>query len=730
MAKEEKGNMLVETIKKAFGIKTKKVANQPLNKDTTPLSLETKESRNSVTTTNNVNSSNKFYRAKDLKNNDLVQYSANSESKENLPIFDPFGDDNFDSNTSHTLNGNSLNSNTLDNYASTTKPTKSNKPTKLTTPTKITKLAECSIEVKDEEVFLDLEKVLNIPDEVLNLVSSEFCSEYQVLPIELVGDNLRIAFINQIHKRTVEKLLTSQYPKLKFTFVQSTEKFLLYHIGETYSGMHSRVAKEEEARVMREHALRVNELDSNSETVRELIFTHTKSLDSEQNRILSLISSSLCQMKRREATDLDIDFVTKTLASGIKQGFVHIHIRSERDWVLLHEYPMSLEVYQQIPRVLKVISGRESTDEKEMCTGKVKAQLVYGTKKTLVQLRINFLPTGEDRGISISIRLQDRQNFKHDLGSIGLTRQQREIFLNEICQTNNGLTLVVAPVNEGKNTTCISVLKEKHSLFPKQKYVTVEDPIEYDLSFATQAEVENTDGENAKSYADYIRTILRHNLNNLYIGEIRDEESAKMAARAADLGHFVLSTVHTSTACDAVSRLSSLGISLYQISNVLRVVVSQRLVKKICSECVKVVDEAKKGILRLDEYVDKLNWEADINFLKGSGKDSSGNVCRSCEGSGYRGVTAIFEILKLTRGLRKLIANGVSSDDLKFAAQKEGFKSLWYSGLEKVLLGETTLEQILFVLGGLPDEELEGLPQLGTLENKSFYDSFEDVLAN
>lgn len=684
---------IFEKVKVALGFKkTKKSTTQPLNRTTASLRLEQANS-------NSINANPTFAKSTlaikpGFQHNSCGNKPSFPTSKD-YPVFDPndFSDELV-----------------------------FRKPVENITPI-----------IDETHLFLNLAKVLNIPDDVLKLVSSEFAIDNQILPVEQIGNTVKIAYINNVGKQVAEKLLKAQYPKLEFSFLESTEKFLLDHIHENYSGLNSLIAREQEERIRREQALRVSELENHLDIPKELVFNHSRPLDSEQNKILSLISTCLCQMKRLEGTDLDIDFVYKTLSTGLKDGFLQIRIRVERDLILLHEQRMSLEVFKQIPRVLKVISLLESTDEKQICTGKVKCLLVYGTKKDFVQLRINFLPTGEERGLSISIRLQDRQNFKHNLTNIGLTASQREIIVQEILRKTSGLVLVVGPVNEGKNTTSISIIKENHTLYPRRKIVTVEDPIEYDLPFATQVEVDQTDpntksGSEERSYAYYIRGIIRHNINDLYIGEIRDGESASMAAQAANLGHLVVSTLHTNSACEAVARLSAMGISAYQLSNVLRTVISQRLVKKVCTHCVKISDESEKEIPRLREYIQKLGWDKEINFVRGSGRDSQGEVCRNCQGSGYRGVTAIFEILKLSRRLRKLISDSVTSDELKFQAQAEGFKSLWYSGLEKALLGETTLEQIMLVLGGLPDADLEGLAP--DLDSKGFYDTYDNVLAN
>lgn len=714
---------IMDQIKNALGIKKQTNSTQPLRKTTAPLC--TNEQQHSEQSS--LRTSGEHAVTKPLFSSGEFSSTTNLEKKINLA-----------NTTLQTFTALSA----LSSVATPTSTSTNGNKQKATFAGKFTdelafQKSLSSIDSKhlgfdETDLFVDLEKVLNIDDEVLTLLTVDFCKDYQVLPIEKVDTKLKVAFTNPIKRQQAEKLLTAQYPNLEVIFVRSTEEFLLHHVKECYEGLNSRVAEADEKRVRAEKAASLRELENNANIPKDLVFTHERPLGSEENRVLSSISMFLCQMKRIGGTDLDIDYIIRfSKETGQKEGFMRVSARVERDIIILDEIPMSLEIYKQVPRVLKIISGLESTNEREICTGKVKCTLVYGTKADAVQLRINFLPTGEERGLSISIRLQDRTNFKHSLQNIGLTISQCQLIYHEILAKTSGLVLVVGPVNEGKNTTALSLLIENNQIRPAEKTITVEDPTEYDLAFAVQVEVdssENGDGKK-KGYSYYLPSIIRHNLNNLYIGEIRDRESADLAVQAANLGHRVISTSHTNSACEAVSRLAAMGISSYQLSNALRTVISQRLVKKSCKKCVRVMDETQRTIPRLGEYIDKLNWQDDAIFTRASGLDENGNTCRNCQGSGYRGVTAIFEILKLSRKLRKLISDGVTSDELKFQAQQEGFKSLWYSGLEKVLLGETTLEQLLKVLGGLPDSELEGLTPLESLE-KTFYDSFDDILTN
>ncbi|MFY9224209.1 MAG: ATPase, T2SS/T4P/T4SS family [Blastocatellia bacterium] len=709
---------IMDQIKSVFGVKKKTNTSQPLRKLTSELSRSEQEVE--ANDQANLRAANENAITKSLFNDKEFGATANLEKEidlasSTLATFTALSAlSSIPTPTSSpSLNGNKQKATFAGKFTD-----------ELAFQKSLTSIGSKNLGFDETDLFLDLEKVINIDDDVLTLLTVDFCKDYQVLPIEKVDTKLRVAFINPIKKQQAEKLLKSQYPNLEIIFVKSTEEFLSHHIKECYEGLNSRIAEAEEKRVRAEKAASLRELENGFNVPTDLVFTHERPLGSEENRVLSSISTYLCQMKRVGGTDLDIDFVLIPKENGKKDGFLRVTARVERDIIEIHEIPMSLEVYKQFPRVLKVISNLESTNDRETCTGKVKCLLAYGTRRDSVQLRINFIPTSDERGLSMSIRLQDRTNFKHNLESIGLTPSQRQLVYHEILTKNSGLVLVVGPVNQGKNTTALSLLIENNNLRPNQKTITVEDPIEYDLLFGVQVEVSPD-----RSYSYYLKSIIRHNLDNLYIGEIRDSESADLAVQAANLGHRVVSTIHTSCACEAVARLRATGISPYQLANSLRTVISQRLIKRSCKFCVRVSDDIAKTIPRLGEYVDRLNWQNDAIFTRASGFDENGNTCRNCQGTGYRGVTAIFEILKLSRKLRKLISDGITSDELKFQAHQEGFKSLWYSGLEKVLLGETTLEQILTVLDGLPDPDLEGLPALESLE-KTFYDSFEDILAN
>lgn len=292
-------------------------------------------------------------------------------------------------------------------------------------------------------------------------------------------------------------------------------------------------------------------------------------------------------------------------------------------------------------------------------------------------------------------RSSEKKAFNYTLSTIGLSQQQQDQVRQNILSNPTGLVLTARPVNQGMNPT-LSVLQEVHSLYPNKKIVTLEDPIEYELPFAIQVE-----SQSSEDYPDYLRGIMRHNTDIIYLDKMSNTEIATMVVDISSSKKLVLSTLHASGACEVVARLSAMGVSSNQLSKVLRGVISQQLVRHICTHCVKVSDTTQKEMPYIQKYIDRLGWKGQVAFVRGSGKDSQGELCTNCQGTGYSGTTPIFEVLNLSEKLSYLIAKSASTDELRIQAETEGFKPIWFSAIGKTLLGETTLEEIKFILSGV-----------------------------
>lgn len=283
---------------------------------------------------------------------------------------------------------------------------------------------------------------------------------------------------------------------------------------------------------------------------------------------------------------------------------------------------------------------------------------------------------------------------EQDLIDIGLNKNQRQFLYKSVLKFPRNFVLVVAPPHEDVHKTSILLLKELSSLHPRKKIIALEKFKRCDLESVSQFELQQD-----KSYIDYFDIIVSRRPDIVYIDDVPDRKVIDKIFESTHFFSLVISTFHASSACDAIAKFAAMGISKRQLAERLDFIISQRLLRKLCAGCVKVFDPLEEEILDLEKHIKKLGWNRDINLCRGSGKDPKGNICGICQGTGYNGTTAIFEIFKFSTKLRSLVDGGANSDDLETQAQKENIQLLWYSGLEKALNQETSLEELVTVLG-------------------------------
>jgi type IV pilus assembly protein PilB len=292
-------------------------------------------------------------------------------------------------------------------------------------------------------------------------------------------------------------------------------------------------------------------------------------------------------------------------------------------------------------------------------------------------MRISSLPTVF--GEKIVIRIADKREFLKDKKNLGFLDHDLELY-EKLISSPHGIILVSGPTGSGKSTTLYTALRELNT--GDRNIITVEDPVESTIYGVNQVEVNPKAG---LTFASALRSILRQDPDIIMIGEIRDKETAEIAVRAAITGHLVLSTIHTNDAPSSVTRLIDMGIESFMISSSLIGVIAQRLVRRICPHC-------------KEEYI------ANLDEIKALGLDENreyklyrGRGCLYCGQKGYIGRTGIYEILSIDKELRTAITKGLSSDELKDMAINKGMVTLKNSCIEKVLNGETTVEEYLRV---------------------------------
>jgi type IV pilus assembly protein PilB len=389
-------------------------------------------------------------------------------------------------------------------------------------------------------------------------------------------------------------------------------------------------------------------------------------------------------------TDLDrmvegspiINLVNKVLMTAIKDRASDIHIEPDKkgtriryriDGVLRDLMKPPGGLHASIVSRIKVTGKMDIAEKRLPQEGRVRIV----AEEREIDLRVSSMPTL--LGEKIVVRILDKANLKVRLEQLGFRTETLAAFLRMLHQPY-GLVLVTGPTGSGKTTTLYSALDLLRS--PERNIVTVEDPVEYQLDLVNQIQAHEAIG---MTFARALRSILRQDPDVIMVGEIRDEETARVAVQAALTGHLVLATLHTNDAPGAVARLLDMGIEAYLLSSALNGVVAQRLARTVCPDCAaKYVPE--EASLRDAGLLNR----PDLIFRRGVG-------CKACHNSGFRGRAGIYAVMEVTPDLRPLIHHGVPSHELKAHLHQRGVLSLREEGIHLALDGRTSLEEVLAV---------------------------------
>jgi type IV pilus assembly protein PilB len=378
-----------------------------------------------------------------------------------------------------------------------------------------------------------------------------------------------------------------------------------------------------------------------------------------------------------------IRYANFLISSAVREGASDIHIepgenrlriRYRVDGVLFEQQAPPMQLHAAIISRLKIMANMDIAERRLPQDGRIRATVRGKT----VDLRVSTLPISH--GEKCVIRILDNRSIMVGLERLGMEPGTLECFRKQIDQPH-GIILVTGPTGSGKSTTLYSALRVMDSA--KMNISTVEDPVEYELDSVNQVNVHDSIG---MSFSAALRSLLRQDPDVIMVGEIRDDETARIAVQASLTGHLVLSTLHTNDAPSSITRLINIGVEPYLISASLNAVVAQRLVRKVCSNCKTEVKNVRENARA---YLKKVG--ADIGTLyQGAG-------CEKCRQTGYKGRIGIYELLELNDDLRDVITSNPSLTDLRRAACQHGMRSLREDGLAKVAGGMTTVDELMRV---------------------------------
>ncbi len=499
-------------------------------------------------------------------------------------------------------------------------------------------------------------RVLEVDETAIALVPANVATHYGVMPLGLRNGKLLLAVCDPFDYEKLDELRVLL--GVPFEIVLSTREKITAACKKCY-GLGADTAE----RLLAESAL---EVDLVSDAADQENNIDDESLAGEAS-VIRFVNILLTEAIRERATDIHLEPYERQL-----------RVRYRIDGVLREvPVPPSISHFRSavISRI-KVMADLDIAEKRKPQDGRAKVR-VAGEEH---DLRISVLPTRF--GEAVSIRVLTRATAFLPLEDLGLSDADVPR-MQYLIRQPHGIVLVTGPTGSGKTTTLYAVLQKINS--PERKILTVEDPIEYQLEGVTQMQVAPKAG---LTFANALRHMLRHDPDVMMVGEIRDTDTAEISVRAALTGHLVFSTLHTNDAPTAVTRLLDMGVEPYLVASSVIGVVAQRLVRVICPHCKELHEPDANALLQLG--VD-IREKEDLTFYRGAG-------CQNCSGTGFRGRTAIYEIMIMAEPLCEITLERRSASEIRGTAVREGMRSLKDAGWEKVTAGITTIEELARVV--------------------------------
>jgi len=498
-------------------------------------------------------------------------------------------------------------------------------------------------------------KSVDIPKAILQLVPEEFAVNQHVVPFHLENNVLSLAMEEPTNLEAIEFVKKHTGYSIKPVYAnKSNIQFAL----RLYKG----TLKEEFAELVEKSVASTTEV---KRPIAEL---------AKDVSIIKAVNTLLEFATVEDASDIHIEPLSD-----------NIIIRYRIDGVLHDVLTLPLEIHPALVARIKILANLKLDETRLPQDGRMKYVNEAGEK---VSLRVSILPSVEGEKVVLRILEEILQHFS--LSGLGLYPDKEKKVLNSI-KKPNGMILVTGPTGSGKTTTLYTILGILNTV--SVNISTVEDPVENRIRRVNQTQVNSQAGY---VFATGLRSLLRQDPDIIMVGEIRDQETAKIAVNAAMTGHLVLSTLHTNDAPGAIPRMIDLGLEPFLLASTLEMVVAQRLVRKICSDCRMEYQPKKDWQQALSQFVQDKNRLAAIQkilpqrFIKGNG-------CSHCHYSGYRGRLGIFEIMIATEEIRSLIASQAPVDKIRVQAFQQGMTTMLTDGIKKVADGLTTMEEVFRV---------------------------------
>lgn len=488
--------------------------------------------------------------------------------------------------------------------------------------------------------FIDLSKIV-IPPEMAQVLSKNIAKKHNVVPVKTDRDTVYLAISDPLNFVAIEEVKAAT--RKQVIPMLATADALSRAVITLYGNEGAALAIEEmkkEASLSEASANRDAALDSSVQAA----------------PTVRLVNSILERAVVERASDIHVEPREDEL-----------RIRMRVDGLMRNILTVPKNLQASLVSRLKVMAGMDISERKLPQDGRANVTV----RQNEIDLRMSTLPT--IYGEKFVIRLLDKNAQLLDKQALGLSGKDLEKY-DQLMDAQSGVILIVGPTGSGKSSTMYTMLKQLNT--EDASLVTLEDPVEYHIDGLNQVQINEKTG---LTFSEGLRSILRQDPDIIAVGEIRDGETASIALRAALTGHLVLSTIHTSSAVTAIDRLLDIGVEPYMIAGAVRGIISQRLIRKICTNC-------RTEYTPQAEELEALGLSAGHTFYKGKG-------CPLCYHTGYRGRTGVFEILVINRELRRGIADGLDRGRLTALVEQGDFVSLADNCRRFVLEGVTTVEE-------------------------------------
>jgi len=496
-----------------------------------------------------------------------------------------------------------------------------------------------------------------IENEILNLIPSNIATKYDLVPLSRTGKVLTVAMVNPDDIFAIEDIKFST--GFEVQPVIATEAAVKNSLEKYYHGQDllEKVGKEIEESIEEEiELIGVKENAPEEEEMGDL----AAQIDS--GPVVKLVNTIITKGVEAGASDVHIEPYDK-----------EVRVRFRIDGILREIMKPPKRMHKAVVSRIKIMAKMKISEKRLPLDGRMKVKI----KGKPIDLRVASLPTMY--GEKIAMRILDRSAISFNLEDLGFEQEQFESFMQAI-RMPFGIVLVTGPTGCGKTTTLYSALEKINNL--EVNITTAEDPVEYSLVGVNQVQMHDAVG---LTFASALRSYLRQDPNIIMVGEIRDRETAEISIRASLTGHLVLSTVHTNTAAATITRLVNMGVEPFLLSSTINLIVSERLIRKVCLNCSEEVEISPDYLKRVGFNPDEFDG---VKFYKGAG-------CPICNGTGYKGRIGIFEVMTLTPKVRELILEKVSTDKIQKTVVKEGMKTLRDVAISKLKKGITTVDEVL-----------------------------------